>query len=91
VESIQTVTTAEILNILHRIEGFGAFLTNPDELLHRPHLLVALAEVTLPNGFAHEFGDGRLAAPCSRVKGIPEVFVKVQLRSPHNVYYTSLG
>lgn len=86
---VQTVASAETLNILHRTEGYGAFLANPDEFLHRLHLLVPPAEVTLPNGFPHQFRDGSLSTPCTSVKGIPEVFVKVQLRTPHNVYCTS--
>jgi hypothetical protein len=87
---LQTVASAQTLNILHRIDGLGAFLANPDEFLHRLHLLVPPAEVTLPNGFPHEFRDGGLSTPCASVKGIPEMVVEVQLRSPHDVYYTSL-
>jgi hypothetical protein len=85
VKPVQTVTTAKILNKLHRIEGFGALLANPDELLHGFHPLVPAAQVTLPDGIPHEFRDGGLSTPCPSVKGIPEVIVKVQLRPPHNV------
>jgi hypothetical protein len=89
VKPVQAVASAKTLNILHRTEGCGAFFANPDEFLHRLHLLIPPAEVTLPNGFPHEFRDGSLLTPCASVKGIPKVFVKVQLRSPHDVYCTS--
>jgi hypothetical protein len=89
VKPVQTVTAAKILNILDGIEGCGAWLANADEFLHGLHLLIAPAEVPLPNGFAHEFGDGSLPTARTSVEGIPKVFVKVQLRAPHNVYYTS--
>jgi len=77
VEPVETVTTAKVLNILHRIGGFGAFLANPDELLHGFHPLVPAAQVTLPDGLPHEFRDGSLSTPRASVQGIPEMFVKV--------------
>jgi hypothetical protein len=89
VKPVQTVASAKILNILHRIESAGAFLANPDEFPHRLHLLVPSAEVTLANGLPHEFRDGSSLTRCARVKSVPEIVVKVQLRPPHDVYYTS--
>ena len=87
---VQTFTPAKASNILNGIDGFGGSLANSDESLHRLHLLLLLSEVTLTNCFPHEFRDGSLSTPCSSVKGIPEMIVKVQLRPPHDVYYTSL-
>ncbi len=89
-KAVQAAASAKASNILHRIEGFGAFLANPDEFLHRLHLLVPPGKVTLTKGFPYQFRDGSSSTPCASVKGIPEMIVEVQLRSPHNVYYTSL-
>jgi len=86
--NVQTATPAKTSNILHRIKGFGALLANPDEFLHGFYPLVPPAETTFTNGFRHEFGDGSVSTPGASVQGIPEVIVKVQLRSPHNVYCT---
>jgi len=55
VKSLQTVTSAKAPNVLHRIEGAAVLFANPDELLHRLLLLVALAQVALTNGFPDEF------------------------------------
>jgi hypothetical protein len=89
VKPVKTVASAKTLHIFHRIGSAGAFLANPDEFPHRLHLLVPPAEVTLANGLPHEFGDGSSLTRRARVKSVPEVVVKVQLRPPHDVYYTS--
>ena len=88
-KAVQAAASAKASNILHRIAGFGAFLANPNEFLHRLHLLVPLGKVTLTKGFPHEFRDGSSSTPRASVKSIPEMIVEVQLRSPHDVYYTS--
>ena len=88
-KAVQAVASTKASNILHRIERFGAFLANPDEFLHRLHLLVPPGKVTLTKGFPNEFRDGSSSTPCASVKGVPQMIVEVQLGSPHNVYYTS--
>jgi len=77
VEPVQPVTAAKTSNILDRIDRFGAFLATPDEFLHRLRLLVPSAEVSLSNSFPHELRDGRFSTPCTSVKGIPKMIVKV--------------
>jgi hypothetical protein len=75
VKPVQTVTSAKTANVLNRIEGFGALLANPDEFLHRLHLLVPAAEIALANGLTHEFRNCSLLTACAGVKRIPEVII----------------
>jgi hypothetical protein len=89
VKPVEPVTSTEASNILDGFDGFGAFLANPDEFLHRLPPLVPAAEVTFTNGFPDEFRDSGLPAAGPSVKGIPEMIVEVKLRAPHDVYYTS--
>lgn len=86
---VQASASTKTSHILERIERFGTILANSDEFPHRLHLLVPPAQVTFPNGFPHKFRDGRLPASRASMKGRPEVIVKVKLRAPHDVYYTS--
>jgi len=89
VEPIQPVASPKLSDILRTVEDCGTSPANADEFLHRLNPLIPPAEVTLANGFAHEFRDGGFLTPGASVKGMPELIVKVQLCSPHDVYCTS--
>jgi hypothetical protein len=77
VKPVQTITSAKTANILYRVERLGAVFANSDKLLHRPHLPLLPAKVTLPNGFPHELRDGSFSIARAGVKSIPEIIVKV--------------
>jgi hypothetical protein len=88
-EAFQTATAAKTPDVLDRVGGFSPPLADSDKLLHRIHPLVLSTEVTLANSFPYELRDGGLRASRAGVQRIPQMIVKVQLRSPHDVYYTS--
>ena len=50
-----------------------------------------MSEVPLPRGLPDQLGDRGLLAAGARVERPPELVVEIQLRPPHDVYYTSLG
>ena len=55
-------------------------------------LFTALGEATdvsFTDSLSDEFGDGGLFAPCPGVERAPKLVVQVELRSSHDVPYTS--
>lgn len=88
-EAFQTAAAPKLPDIFDRIAELSPSLADSDKVLHRSHPLVLSTEVTLANGFPYEFRDGGLRASRTGMQRIPEMIVKVQLRSPHDVYYTS--
>ena len=88
-KAFQTTTAPKSPDIFDRVARLGLSLADSDKVLHRLHSLVPATEVTFANGFPHEFRDSGFRASRPGVQRIPEVIVKVQLRSPHDVYDTS--
>jgi hypothetical protein len=91
VDALKTTAAAKIPDIFERAGWLGPSLADSDKVLHRIHPLVLSTEVTLANGFPYKFRDSRFPASRPGVQGGPEVIVKVQLSSPHDVYHTSLA
>lgn len=54
IEPIQTVTSAQAPNVLHRIQRLRTSLANSHEILHCLHLFVCLIQITLANGSSHD-------------------------------------
>lgn len=88
-EAVQPIASPKAAHVIDRVGGLSAFAANADELLHRFGPLVARAQITLAYGFPNQRGHGSFMASRLCVKGSPEVVLKIQLGSPHDVYYTS--
>jgi hypothetical protein len=84
-EAFQTAAAAKIPDQFDHVSGLSPPLTDSDKVLHRFHALILPTEVTLANRASHKFRDRGFLASRAGVQGIPEVIIKVQLRSPHDV------
>jgi hypothetical protein len=89
-QPVETVPLAKTSNVLQGVWGDLVVFADSNEFLHRLPLFVPLTEVTLSNGLAHEFRNGGVLIGGAGVECFPEVVVQVELRPPHDVYYTSL-
>ena len=72
-----------------RVGQVGTIFPDSDEGLHGFTTLIQITEITLSSRLTNQIGDGRplAAGPC--VEGIPQIVVKIELGSSHDVYYTS--
>src|SRR5207237_10660938 len=88
-EPLQTASTAKAAHVRFGGGELRTVFTKPNESLKRAPPLDGPVHVSFADSLAHQLRNRRARLPGADLQRLPDVFLKVELSTLHDVYYTS--